>query len=362
MSGHEGSPRRPLAPVPLVRALVLGLAGGALFMWIGTPLPWLIGAIAATALAALAGQDVAVPKRLRDVMLTILGVLLGSGFSPAALGSAGEALGAWAFSLALVVFYALAMTAIGYAILRGLGRYDRATSYFAAAPGGLSEMIVIGGAMGGDDRVIALMHVLRVIMVVTALTIYFGAVEGAGSAPIGPAFSAVPLAELGWLAACTLGWPVAIILKLPAPQLSGPLLASAVLHGAGVVEASPPALLVAAAQLVLGASIGARFLGFGLHEVLRTARMAALITAVLLAASLAAMAVLASLTELRAQAVLLAFAPGGLAETSLIALAIGIEPGYVALHHFTRIGVILAVVPLAFRLVGGARRGPPAGG
>ena len=42
------------------------------------------------------------------------------------------------------------------------------------------------------------------------------------------------------------------------------------------------------------------------------------------------------------------YAPGGLAEMSLIALSLGIETAFVATHHVIRIGLIVVVAPLVF--------------
>ncbi len=46
----------------------------------------------------------------------------------------------------------------------------------------------------------------------------------------------------------------------------------------------------------------------------------------------------------------LAFAPGGLAEMSLIAIAINADAAFVATHHVVRIFLIVVLAPLAFRL------------
>ena len=48
-------------------------------------------------------------------------------------------------------------------------------------------------------------------------------------------------------------------------------------------------------------------------------------------------------------AIVLAFAPGGLAEMSLIALALGIETAFVATHHVARIAMIVIAAPLVYR-------------
>ena len=58
--------------------------------------------------------------------------------------------------------------------------------------------------------------------------------------------------------------------------------------------------------------------------------------------------VLAQATGLDWRPIVLAYAPGGLAEMSLIALSLGIETAFVATHHIIRIGLIVVVAPLVF--------------
>ena len=45
-------------------------------------------------------------------------------------------------------------------------------------------------------------------------------------------------------------------------------------------------------------------------------------------------------------AVLLAFAPGGVAEMCLIALSLNVDPSFVAFHHLARISLILLMAPM----------------
>jgi len=46
----------------------------------------------------------------------------------------------------------------------------------------------------------------------------------------------------------------------------------------------------------------------------------------------------------------LAYSPGGLAEMSLVALAMNADIAYVASHHLVRISVVMALAPILFRL------------
>ena len=55
----------------------------------------------------------------------------------------------------------------------------------------------------------------------------------------------------------------------------------------------------------------------------------------------------------------MAYAPGGLAEMSLIALVLSIETAFVATHHMLRIMLIVVLAPIAFKRLGWEGRKPP---
>ena len=66
----------------LLLTAVLGAAGGGLFAWLGLPAAWLAGAMAATAVAALAGLPVAMPAPVRNTAFVLLGVSMGASVTP----------------------------------------------------------------------------------------------------------------------------------------------------------------------------------------------------------------------------------------------------------------------------------------
>jgi membrane AbrB-like protein len=141
-------------------------------------------------------------------------------------------------------------------------------------------------------------------------------------------------------------------MKLPAAAVVGPMILSAAVHLAGWTAAQPPAELVAAAQVVVGAAIGCRFAGTRLELIGRTIKAAAGGTLVLMAVTLAVAFLLHAATGLPASALVLAFAPGGLAEMSLIALALSMDAAFVATHHIVRIFLVVVFAPQLFRLLG----------
>ncbi len=343
----------PTLPTTLM-ALAIGIFGGWLALLAGLPLAWMIGAMSATTAAAALGAPIALPIGFRQLMVTVLGVMLGSGFSPEMLERVGE----WALSLAALALYAAAAGGAGLFYFRRVCGYDAVTAYFSAMPGGFSEMILVGTEMGDDARVISLTHAARVMLVVLALPFAFQMLVGydpAARAPAGLPLAQVSGADLAVLTACgVVGFLLARGLRLPAAALVGPMVLSAVVHILGWTTAKPPFELVAAAQVVVGTAIGCRFAGVTARLLLRTAAAAAGGTVVLLSATLAFAIGLAQATGLPAVPLVLAFSPGGLAEMSLIAIAIGADAAFVATHHVVRIFMIVVIAPLAFKLM---RRG-----
>ena len=331
-------------------ALGLGAVGGALAFWAKLPLAWMIGAMVVTTVAAMAGAPIAVPPNLRSLFVAVLGVMLGSSFRPELLDRLSE----WSLSLAGLALYTALSAWLGYRFLQRLGGYGRTTAFFGAMPGGLSEMILVGSAMGGDARAISFLHASRVLFVVLALPFafqFFLGYEAGRRPPAGVPMSDVLWGDFGILVLCGLGGAaLARLARLPAWQLVGPMLLSAAIHLAGWTEAAPPAELIALSQVVIGTAIGCRFAGTPLRFVARVMVWAAMLTVVLLAVTLACAWLVHAVSGLPTPHLVLAYAPGGLAEMSLVALALSFDPSFVATHHIVRIFLIVVLAPAAFRL------------
>lgn len=330
--------------------LALGAAGGSVFSWLDLPLPWMLGSMAACTAAALSGWRPSMPVRLRAGMMAILGVMLGASFTPDLAGK----LAGWTGSLVGLFVVMAATTALVMAYLRRAGTMDAVTAYFAAAPGGLNEMIATGAAMGGDERAIALIHALRILLIVFAVPFGFRLITGMESQSMDLAMGALAdlaVKDAAILAACAVfGAAAARLARLPAAVLVGPMLASAAVHLAGLTASHPPAELVIIAQIVTGAGIGSRFVGLTWRAVAKPARVALGSTAIMLVLSAGGALTLAAATDLPFALLLLAFVPGGIVEMCLIALALGQDVAFVSAHHAIRVAMVVVAAPLAFRL------------
>ncbi len=95
---RANSANRPVLLSATLRTTLVALAIGSLGGWLATlaglPLGWMIGAMIATTASAALGAPIAMPVGFRQVMVAVLGVMLGSGFSPEML----ERIGEWALS------------------------------------------------------------------------------------------------------------------------------------------------------------------------------------------------------------------------------------------------------------------------
>lgn len=129
----------------------------------------------------------------------------------------------------------------------------------------------------------------------------------------------------------------------------GPLVVSAVLHVSGLTDFRVPGWLLACAQVGLSATIGCRFGGLGLRDFIRILALAAGSTLILLALTFAFAIIIGCVTGLDVALLTLAYSPGGLAEMSLVALSLALEPGVVIVHHLARVVFVLIAAPLAFR-------------
>jgi membrane AbrB-like protein len=137
------------------------------------------------------------------------------------------------------------------------------------------------------------------------------------------------------------------------------MLFSAAVHGTGLTQVLPPNWLVALVQVVIGAVAGARFAGIRWLELRNTVLQAIVWAAVLLLTAIGAAALGAMLFARPFAALVLAVAPGGMAEMTIISYALGIETAFVVTSQVCRSFLVLTMAPILFRLFG-IKPAPPA--
>ncbi|HXH02868.1 MAG TPA: AbrB family transcriptional regulator, partial [Candidatus Competibacteraceae bacterium] len=239
----------------IVCSLAIGAVGGVLFHALQVPLAWMLGPMCFNILAALLRLPVHTPPALRNGLLPVLGVYLGSSFTPETVERAGQ----WPWSLAGVMLFVFLCTALVAWYYRRVAGFDRITALFSAGPGALTAMILTGAALGGDERRIALAQSLRLTLLVLVLPplIFALSSQPPRSATLEVAARAFDLRQLALLAVgCALSVLLFKRLHVPTPQLAGPMLASAVLYLSGLVALDLPHWLLEATLWILGSAVG----------------------------------------------------------------------------------------------------------
>ncbi|MFT6169592.1 MAG: membrane AbrB-like protein [Celeribacter sp.] len=326
-------------------ALAIGTGGGVSFSLLGLPLPWMLGAMLASFLAVIAKAPLHGPGALRPYVIPVIGVMLGSGFDTQTFSHLLE----WGLSLLGLVIYIAVAAAMVVPLYIKIGRLDPVTAFFSAMPGGLNEMTVIGGELGGDEKRIILSHAARIVVSVSLIAIYFRLVLGydvsSAALPSGTdvAFDLKSGAIL--LGCAVFGLMMGNALKLPAAGLLGPLILSAIAHMTGLSHSAPPPILVIFSQIILGTMMGCRFMGAAPRLIIETLVLSTIATTLMLVVSLGFAITLHEIFGQTTQQVLLAYAPGGLTEMSLVAIAMNGDVAYIALHHLARIVVLIAIAP-----------------
>lgn len=333
-----------------VLALAIGLVCGLAAFAIGLPLPWMLGPMIGNTIAAMARVPVRGPDRLRPLVIPIIGVMLGSGVTAETL----RQLGAWVPTLVLLPVFLACAAGVSYAIYRRIGGYDNVTAFYAAMPGGLNEMLILGGEAGGDERRIALAHAARVLLVILFVALFFGlflgVTTGDPDAQGWVALDALTLWDYVILALCAvLGSWGAKLIGLPAAPVFGPLILSGFAHIVGWVTVPPPSILIIVAQITVGTIIGTRFVGATLREVRQDITLAAIGSLAMLGVAVAFAAAITGLSGMPLSQAFLAYSPGGLTEMSLLTLAMGQDVTYVSIMHIIRITLVIAIAPFVFR-------------
>lgn len=333
-------------------ALALGGLGGWLFVQVRLPLPWMLGSMVICTAAALLRLPVAAPPVIRPPMTAVIGVMLGASFRPEVIAQLPN----WLPTLIGLVLFMVACGLACVSYFRRVAGFDPITAFFSGMPGGLVEMVTVGEEKGGDARIIALIHSARILLVVMTLPFivqWIGGVSLGGNRVAGPSLAQTPLSAELWLIGCGIAGVIAgHWLRLPAKYLLGPMLVSAIVHVAGFSDSVPPSEIVNAAQLVLGVTIGCRFVGTAPQTILRVLLLSVGSTAILLALTLAFAFLVAQLSVHAPVPLILAYSPGGLAEMSLIALALHTEVAFVAAHHIIRVFLVMVSAGPIFGLLG----------
>lgn len=330
-----------------IMTLAIAGVGVAVFTALSLPLPWLLGPLLACLIAAFAQAPLNGLGAAATPLRTILGVAVGAAITPALFQRIDE----MALSMALVPLLALSIGLIGVPYFHRVWGFDRATAYYGVMPGGLQDMLVFGEEAGGNVRIMSLIHATRVlIIVVTAPILLTYAYDISLSAPPRAPASETPVHEMLIMLACAIiGWKGGEKIGLFGASILGPLILTAAASLLDIIHHRPPMEAILIAQLSIGVSVGAHYVGITWAEFRRVVLAAALFTFLTmgLAAIPALLIIWLGLAD--GATVMLAFLPGGQAELTVLAIVSGVDVAYVVVHHIFRMTAVIVGAPLAMR-------------
>ncbi|KQU82383.1 hypothetical protein ASC78_17475 [Variovorax sp. Root318D1] len=348
-------------PVRVLATLLLALAAAALCLALRTPLPWMIGPLLAVSLASIAGAPTASYTPLRNAGQWAIGTALGLYFTPQVVALVA---GVW-WAIALAIVWALLL---GWGFgrwLHGLharhmphvpAKSMRATTYFAGAIGGASEMTLLSESAGARTDLVAAAHSLRLVVVTIAIpfAMQWSGLHGLEINP--PMVREVNPAGLLLLALATgIGGLAMRALGRTNPWFMGPLVVAMGFTIAGQSLSAVPTWMSNAAQLVIAVSLGVRFSREFLHTAPRWLGSVALGTAAMLVLCAGAAWLLAWATGLHPATMILAASPGGIAEMSITAKVLQLGVPVVTAFQVCRLVAVLLLVGPMYRWIYGRK-------
>jgi membrane AbrB-like protein len=331
--------------VHFAETMVFAIIGGTALGLAGMPGGWLSGSILCVAVAALAGRPMHVPLRLNRVIFVLIGTSLGAVVTPETL----HGVATYPLSIVILLFAMGTVSWTGALYLRRLHGWDRVSASLGAAPGALSQCVAVATELNADVRGIVIVQTLRVAIIAVGLptTLAVLGLVTPSSRGVGGAFDPSKLGELILLIAiCAAAAWLAYRVRFPGGILFGAMLASAALHGSGLIHAAMPWWAANAAMIALGGISGSRFADLPLNLLLRYlgAGLGSFAVSLVIAGSFAAS--LVGALSLNISDAFIAFAPGSVDVMMLLALALHTDPVFVGAHHMARIFFVSVTMPL----------------
>ena len=327
-------------------AVPYGAAGlGAwIFMQIGFPVAPLTGAAVAVSVVCVLGAKVSIAARVRDGLLLLIGINIGSAVSPEALSAAAT----WPMSIAILTLaMAFSMAFSGLGLVKWFA-FDAKSAFLATCPGHLSFVLGMAHDENLEIAPIAIAQSIRVLAITICVPLLLGkAAPQMAQDPI-----ALSLWHLSIMVVLSFGVALGFgALRFPAPYLLAGMAISGVGHGVGVTEGQLPMPMLNICLMGMGLLIGSRFAGARGHS-LRNGLWAGLwITMINGLSTGVAVVIAAAVLSVSMPLLMAAYAPGGIEAMAAISMILGLSPTFVAAHHVARLAILSVMIPLAYKFI-----------
>jgi membrane AbrB-like protein len=341
----------------LGETLLIGTIGGAVLTVAGIPAGWLSGAMIAVAIAALSGRPMTIPAPLARVVFVLIGISLGGAVTPETL----KGVATWPLSVVLLCVAMICAMFGSAAYLRTVHGWTMLSGLFGSAPGALSQVMAYATQYQSDLAGIAIVQTIRVVILTALLPVGLAMFGLLPSADTTRSFAVTDsILEIAILVGVSASAAiVAHFVRFPGGLIFGAMLASAILHGSGLIHAAMPWWIVSAVMVALGALTGSRFANTDLRVLGKhvAAALGSFSVAVAIVSVFAAVA--AFVLNLNLSDIVVSYAPGALDAMMILALALHLDPIFVGAHHVARFMLISAALPLFVKIYGQSPPPPP---
>ncbi len=339
--------------------VLLHLAGGVGYLLIKRlhiPAGALIGSLlAAMVFNALYPAIPTYPKELRLGIQILSGMVIGARFTQEDI----KTLKTMVLPVIILVVMLLTINLAFAYLMSSLTTLSFMTSFFACAPGGVSDLALVATDFGASMEHVALLQLFRLVSVILIFPPMIRKMIGPSETLPQPEKEREkheksqhsPLAYLVSLATAFGGGVTFVMLGIPAGAILGSIFAIALLNLA-TNSAVYPAPLRPMVQVFAGCYIGSKVT---IQTVMQGSVL--LLPALILLLELFVMAfltafVLYKVCRLNWATAIFSATPGGITEMALISDELGLETPKIVLMHTFRILAVLGVLPLIAQFLG----------
>jgi uncharacterized protein len=329
--------------------LIISFPSAVIAEYLKIPLAWMLGPMLAISIATLSGLKLKMPKLALSIILIILGLYIGNYIDKKLLYQTHK----WIGTSAIMFIYIMICIVFVSKYLEKFAKYEKKTSFFSAAPGGLGPLVMLAEHEKSDISQVATSHLIRLIVIITVFPFVVDQFSNE-TVLADEQFSFLDQNHYHLIYLIFASLVLIFLfdrLKIPAPLLSGTLVASGILQISNLAYYQLPTQSIDFGLLILGASVGCRFAGKTLHEVYLNTKHSVVATLLLVLFSVIAAIAASFVIDKNFFSLLLAYCPGGIYEVAVIAIAFDLDPEFVAFHHIIRLLMILFIVPIIVRVV-----------
>lgn len=334
-----------------IYTIFIGIVGGLLFSYFSLPLPWILGPMTFTIIFSFTYKEVSLHPAYSQFGFYVLGIAIGLYFSPQ--------IGRLIFEqVEIIVTFSIITIFLGLLnglLFKYLFKMDLITAIFSSVPGGMVQMVEVGAELGGEAEVIAIKQTLRVIVIVTVipnlLFLFPGEIrstaENVFSNPMTFTYSGLLLLLLlGFI-----GLLLARIFRFPAAVFTGPLLLISVVSLLGFNFVEIPSILLHTAQLFIGITVGSQFKKEQFIYYKKYVFIGFLSSITLMLFSFMMVYPLMLWANIDFATAMLSLAPGGIAEMSITAVALGANVPLVVAFQVLRTILSVVFLPNVIKLI-----------